>query len=77
MDKMKIYTDQISPLLHQIVEICEKNKIAMLANFCLPSESSPALAALTSLPDETGKIPNPHRRAFDALGFELSKKTIN
>jgi hypothetical protein len=33
-DKEKVYDEQINPLIKQIIEICEKNKIPGIASFC-------------------------------------------
>ena len=35
MSKEQIYDERISPLIAQVIEICQENKIAMIANFDL------------------------------------------
>jgi hypothetical protein len=57
LDKQQVYDQFIFSLMGQIVDICEKNGIAMLAHFCLPTLQEPTLACTTCLTDESGSYP--------------------
>lgn len=47
--KEEIYDEKINPLMAQIVAICKLNKIALLANFQIPSEDDDTLQSTTAL----------------------------
>lgn len=47
--KENIYDEKIAPLMNQILKICREHKIAMLAQFAIPSESDSELVCTTSL----------------------------
>nr|WP_319555972.1 hypothetical protein [uncultured Vibrio sp.] len=49
MNKEQIYDEKISPLMQQIIHICQDNNITMLASFSIPTEESPSLACTTAL----------------------------
>lgn len=52
--KETTYDSEISPLMSQIIEICKRHKIAMLADFCLDdNEDGEALKCTTALLDES------------------------
>jgi hypothetical protein len=53
-DKETIYDTEIFPLMDKIIDICHKNKIAMLCHFEIPSEQDPTLAVTTLLGNENG-----------------------
>lgn len=61
INKETVYDEQISPLMAQIIDICEKNGIAMLATFDIPTPEDSGLCCTSVLPDETGR--NPVRQA--------------
>ena len=42
--KETIYDEQINPLMHEIIKICEENKIAFITSFHLPTEGDENLA---------------------------------
>jgi hypothetical protein len=50
MTKEQVYDDEISPLMAQIIDICKRHKIAMLADFCLDAKEG--LKCTTSLLDD-------------------------
>jgi hypothetical protein len=70
MNKEQIYDEQISPLMTQIIAVCQEHGIAMVVNFAIPTEEHEDLAVITSLPDETGKIPARHVAASQILRNE-------
>ena len=49
IDKEKIYDEQISPLMTEIIDICKKNKVAMLASFAIPKDGDESLKCTTCL----------------------------
>jgi hypothetical protein len=56
MNKEQAYDELISPLMTEIVRICQENKISMLATFDIPIEEDEGLCCTTYLPDETGEL---------------------
>lgn len=57
-DNEAIYDEQIFPLMAQIIEICDKHKIPMVASFQLtpesedPDDERSAMLCTTTLPQE-------------------------
>lgn len=49
MSKEEIYDIEIAPLMRQIVEICQRHKIAMLADFAISREDHGPFHVLTAL----------------------------
>lgn len=72
--KEGIYDAEIAPLMAKIIDICMRNKIAMLANFMIPSAEDAYLQAMTNLPDETGKIPERHQLAQKCINPNIGGK---
>lgn len=70
-NKEEVYDTQINPLLKQIIEICEKNGIAFISSFCIPTEDNPDLVCTTLLPDENGKNGFAHVNAALMFGAIL------
>lgn len=66
-NKEQVYDEQINPLMAQILDICQKNGIAMIASFAIPTPADPGLQCFSMRPDETGGNPAPHLDAFRAL----------
>lgn len=64
MSKEDIYDNEISPLMQQLVALCQKHGIAMIANFACPNHEDETVQALTMLPDENGKFPANHTEAL-------------
>lgn len=57
--KSEIYKDQISPLMKQIIDICQEHHIAFVASFAVPSATSPGLECVSgNLKEECN--PPPH-----------------
>jgi len=54
MDREDVHDENISPLMDQIIEICQKHEIPMVASFHIPTDEHPDLScttALTSMPE--------------------------
>ena len=49
-DREKIYDEQLSPLIDQIVKICEANDIALAMGVFTPTPAQPNLYVFTSIP---------------------------
>lgn len=64
MNKENIYDNEISPLMAQVIEICQKHGIAMIANFACPNDDDLELQALSVVPDENGEQPTNHKEAL-------------
>jgi hypothetical protein len=52
MTKEQIYDEKLDPLMAQIIEICKDNKIAMIADFSIPSEDDDSLHCTSVLLSE-------------------------
>lgn len=74
MNKEQAYDEQISPLMAQIVELCRKHGIAMLASFAIPSEDGSSMCWATCLPDENGKHGFGHVEALRVVRGERAPK---
>lgn len=64
MNKENIYDNEISPLMAQVIELCKKHGIAMIANFACPNDEDLDLQALSVVPDENGEQPKNHKEAL-------------
>ena len=53
-DREKIYDEQLSPLVDQIVKICEANDIALAMGVFTPTPAEPGLYVFTSVPGSFG-----------------------
>lgn len=62
-DKEAIYDEQISPLMATIIRTCQREGIAMIATFHVPSDRNSELFCTTATVDETGDQPNLIKRA--------------
>lgn len=51
--KEQVYDEEINPLIAQIIEICKREKIAMLATFRIPNAEDPHLNCTTALLDDS------------------------
>lgn len=56
--KEQIYDEEINPLMAQILEICKRHKIPMLATFSTPSEDDPGLFVTSFLLDPEWGTPS-------------------
>lgn len=52
MNKEEIYDAEIAPLMTQIIDVCNANKIPLLATFHIPTEEDENLACTTALLEE-------------------------
>jgi hypothetical protein len=64
VNKEQVYDNQISPLMTQILNVCQANGIAVIAQFVLNSPETPDLHCTSILPDETGVNPLRHKLAL-------------
>lgn len=67
LNKEAIYDEEIHPLMAQIIAICQKNGIAMIANFAVPNDEDDGVQALTHLPNEDGVFPENHTAALCSI----------
>lgn len=47
--KEQVYDEEIAPLMATILEVCKREKIAMVAQFSTPNESDPDLVCTSAL----------------------------
>lgn len=66
-NKEAVYDAEISPLMAQIIAICQRAGISMLASFAIPTADNPDLQCTTLLPDETGKQTPTIKAAYRGL----------
>lgn len=67
MNKEQVYDEQIAPLMTQIIEICEKNNIGMLADFEIPNDEDSDLCCTSGLPGENDQVSRRHSLARQVL----------
>lgn len=66
MNKEQIYDAEISPLMAQIIAICQKHHISMYATYDVPNDEDATVTCTTCLSDESGK-PSERIRQFNRL----------
>lgn len=66
MSKENVYDEQISPLVHQIIEICKEHNIALLLSAQLQDEDDETLYCTSILP---GDDDVPDERFVQALNI--------
>lgn len=66
MNKEQVYDSEISPLMAKILEICKREKIAMVAQFSTPNDDDPDLLCTSALLE---KEFNPTRDQLAALSI--------
>jgi hypothetical protein len=71
-NKEQTYDAEISPLMAQIIAICQKNKISMYATFDTPNDEDGSVTCTTCLADESGK-PSPRIQAFNRLSPHVAR----
>lgn len=49
MTKEQVYDEQIFPLMAKIVDICQENKIALIASFHTPNDEAADMLCTTAL----------------------------
>lgn len=52
MSKEQVYDNEINPLMAQIIDICRREKIALVASFAIPVPGDGGLRCTTCLLDE-------------------------
>jgi len=76
MNKEEIYDKEISPMMKQLIEICKENGIAMCMSFAIPTPEDDSLQCTTSIPDESGKLPDHMRSAVAELYRDRTSHTL-
>lgn len=66
-DKEQVYDEQVAPLMTEIIRICEEHKIAMLADFFIPTPEDPELRCTTALLKDEHEPTKEQLRAFEIL----------
>jgi len=67
MNKEQIYDEQIHPLMAQIFEICQANKIAFLASFSIPTEEDDDLRCTSAMLEKDFDPPEEFMRAWQEI----------
>lgn len=67
MTKEQIYDEQISPLMDQIIEICQKHKIANVCSFALEDENGEELFCTTAMLADEFDPPEHYKKALAVL----------
>ena len=67
MNKEYVYDNEIAPLMSAIIAICQKNKIAMLASFFIPTDDDPTLECTTALLTDTYEPPDELLTAYSII----------
>lgn len=67
VDKEAIYDAEISPLMQQILEICKREKIAMLASFAVPSPDDESLVCTSATLGDDHEPPASFKRALACI----------
>ncbi|KVV50141.1 hypothetical protein WK90_32625 [Burkholderia cepacia] len=69
--KERIYDEQISPLMTQIIVICKEHGIPIVASFFTPGDDDPELAVTTALLGNGFEAPKNFGNALRELRPEL------
>lgn len=67
INKEVIYDERIEPLMAAILQICEENKIAMVASFSIPTEDSPDMLCTSALLGDEYEPPPEYIKALRAI----------
>lgn len=67
MNKEQVYDEKISPLMKQIIDICQEHNIGMIADFEIPNDEDSDLCCTTGLPGENDQVSRRHSLARQAL----------
>ena len=67
MNKEQVYDDKIAPLMQQIIDICQKHNIGMIADFEIPNDEDQDLCCTTSTLGDDGQVSRRHSLARAAL----------
>lgn len=66
MTKEQVYDEEINPLMAKILEICKREKIAMIASFQIPNDEDPKLMCTSALLE---KDHEPNQELLGALSL--------
>lgn len=67
MNKEQVYDEKISPLMAQIIGICHKHNIGMIADFEIPNDEDQDLCCTSATPGDGDQISRRHSRARSML----------
>lgn len=67
MNKEQIYDERIAPLMAQIIEVCQANKIAFLASFSIPTEEDEDLRCTSAILGKEFEPPEEFMRAWQEI----------
>lgn len=67
MNKEQVYDAEIEPLMAQILAVCKREKIAMVAQFAIPTEEDPDLLCTSCLTTDEFDPPQAMREAMKIL----------
>lgn len=67
MTKEAVYDAEINPLMAQIIAICKRERIAMVASFAVPNETDADLFCTTSLLDTSHEPPQVFLAALNLI----------
>jgi len=56
VNKEKIYDEQVSHLMEQVIAICKENGIGLFLTACIPTEEDPHLMCSTCLPSNAADL---------------------
>jgi hypothetical protein len=65
--KEKVYDSEINPLMAQIIAVCKREHIAVLATFAIDGPEDIDLRSTTCLPGDNGEFPDDIREAYPIL----------
>lgn len=68
-NKEEIYNEEIGPHMEEIIKICEKNDIAMIAEFFIPTEKNTGLCVSSAVKNKGGAMP----KHLSCMGFIQQK----
>ncbi len=67
MNKEEVYDSEISPLMQAILEICKREKIAMVASFSIPTPDDDGLMCTSCLLDDDFEPPENYHKAMKEI----------
>lgn len=67
MNKEQVYDEKISPLMRQVIEICQEHNIGMIADFEIPNDEDSDLCCTSSTPGDGDQVSRRHSRARSVL----------
>ncbi len=71
-DAETVYDEQIAPLMYEIVRICQRNDIPMLASFCYGAEDGEPMLCTTALVEN----PRTPKKFLDAQAIIFARPKL-